>query len=60
MSKQRIAGRYAKSLLDLASESNILDVVKEDVAYLNEVCKLNDVVLMLQSRQKGTNPNCIV
>jgi len=49
MSKQRIAGRYAKSLLDLASESNLLDVIKEDVAYLNEVCKLHDVVLMLQS-----------
>ena len=41
MNNPRLANRYAKSLLDLASEQNSLDVVWNDVKYLTEACNGN-------------------
>lgn len=35
----RVAGRYAKGLIDLATEQNSLDKVYEDMLYLRSVCK---------------------
>jgi len=39
MNNPRIAGRYAKSLIDLAIEQNQLDVVYKDMQYLQSICK---------------------
>jgi len=39
MSNTRLAGRYAKSLIDLATENNQLEVVYADMKYLQAVCK---------------------
>ncbi len=39
MPNPRLAGRYAKSLIDLATEQNQLEVVYKDMQYLQAVCK---------------------
>jgi F-type H+-transporting ATPase subunit delta len=39
MQNPRLAGRYAKSLIDLATEKSQLEVVYKDVQYLKAVCK---------------------
>ena len=50
MNNPRLAGRYAKSLLDLATEQNQVDVVYADMKWLNSVCKSNrDFVTLLKS-----------
>jgi F-type H+-transporting ATPase subunit delta len=50
MPNPRLAGRYAKSLLDLAVERNQLDLVYEDMSFLQRVCKNNrDFVNLLKS-----------
>ncbi len=49
MSSYRIASRYAKSLIDLATEQSKLDKVVEDMTYFAEVSKLKDVALLLKS-----------
>src|SRR6186713_1168613 len=49
MSTYRIASRYAKSLMDLATEQGKLDKVVEDMTFFAEVAKLKDVALLLKS-----------
>lgn len=50
MKNPRLANRYAKSLLDLATEQNSLDAIWNDVQFLTRVCKGNpDFVKMLES-----------
>lgn len=49
MSVQRIASRYAKSLIDLAQEQGKLDRVLEDVQSFQQVAKNRDFLLMLRS-----------
>ena len=50
MNNPRLANRYAKSLLDLASEQNSLEAVWTDVQFLTRICKGSpDFVQMLQS-----------
>ena len=50
MNNPRLAGRYAKSLLDLAVEKNQLDAVYADIKFLYTVCKGNpDFVNVLKS-----------
>ena len=50
MLNPRIAGRYAKSLLMLATEKNELEPVYKDMQYLNAVTKAsNEFVVMLKS-----------
>ena len=49
MSVQRIASRYAKSLLDLAVEENKLERVLEDIQSFKEAVKNRDFYLMLKS-----------
>ncbi len=49
MSVQRIASRYAKSLIDLAQEQGKLERVLEDVQSFKEVSKNRDFLLMLKS-----------
>jgi len=41
MQNPRLAGRYAKSLIDLAVERNQLEEVYADLKYLQAVCKLS-------------------
>ena len=41
MNNPRLAGRYGKSLLDLAIEQNQLDLVYNDMKFLQQVCKTN-------------------
>jgi F-type H+-transporting ATPase subunit delta len=50
MNNPRLAGRYAKSLLDLATEQNQIAAVYADMKWLNSVCKSNpDFVAVLSS-----------
>ncbi|MBP6455120.1 MAG: ATP synthase F1 subunit delta [Chitinophagaceae bacterium] len=41
MQNPRLAGRYAKSVMDLAKEKNILDVVFNDMLFLDKICNHN-------------------
>lgn len=50
MNNPRLAGRYAKSLIDIASEYTKLEEVHKDVAFLKSVIdQSRDFVLMLES-----------
>ena len=50
MNNPRLAGRYAKSLLDLATEQNQVDAVYADMKWLHSICKSNpDFVAVLRS-----------
>lgn len=49
MSVQRIAGRYAKSLIDLAQESNKLERILEDVTSFKNASGNRDFYLLLKS-----------
>src|ERR1044072_9495658 len=50
MLNPRLAGRYAKSLIDLAVERNELEAVYADMKYLQAVCKQSrDFVSLLKS-----------
>jgi F-type H+-transporting ATPase subunit delta len=50
MTNPRLAGRYAKSLLDLAIEQNQVEAVYSDIKMLQSICKTNaDFVAMLKS-----------
>ena len=50
MNNPRLAGRYAKSLLDLAVENNELEKVYADIKYIKFLCRQNpDFVSVLKS-----------
>ena len=49
MSITRIAGRYAKSLLDLAIDNNTLEATMEDMKTLQAMCQNRDLLLLLKS-----------
>ncbi len=50
MPNPRLADRYAKSLIDLASEKNILEAVCEDMRYIQALCKQSrDFLNLLRS-----------
>jgi F-type H+-transporting ATPase subunit delta len=50
MPNPRLAHRYAKSLIDLATEKGELETVYADVKYLQSVCKSsNEFMLLLKS-----------
>jgi F-type H+-transporting ATPase subunit delta len=50
MPNPRLAGRYAKSLIDLAIEKDQLEVIYKDMQYLRELCKKShDFVSLLRS-----------
>lgn len=50
MPNPRLAGRYAKSLIDLSVEKNQLDAVYADMLFLEKICKSNrDFVNLLKS-----------
>jgi len=50
MSNARLASRYAKSLIDLATEQNQLETVYADMKYIQSVCKASsEFVNLLRS-----------
>lgn len=50
MQNPRLAGRYAKSLLDLATELNQVNIIHGDMKLLQGICKSNrDFTLLLRS-----------
>jgi F-type H+-transporting ATPase subunit delta len=49
MSQLQIAERYAKSLIDLAQEQNLLSEIYEDIRTVQDVCKNKEFISMLQS-----------
>jgi len=50
MNNPRLAGRYAKSLIDLATELNQVDVICADMKLVQRICKSNpDFVAVLRS-----------
>jgi F-type H+-transporting ATPase subunit delta len=50
MPNPRLAGRYAKSLIDLAVEKDQLDPIYQDMLFLESICnKSRDFVVMIKS-----------
>lgn len=50
MSNPRLADRYAKSLIDLSTERNQLDIVRADMQYIQALCKASrDFLNVLRS-----------
>jgi F-type H+-transporting ATPase subunit delta len=50
MRNPRLAGRYAKSLLDLANERNELELIYNDMLFLQSLCNQSrEVVMLLRS-----------
>lgn len=49
MSVQKIAGRYAKSLIDLAIDQNKMEKIKEDVATFRSATDNRDFYLLMKS-----------
>ena len=50
MHNPRLAGRYAKSLIDLATELNQVDIIHADMKFLQRICKSNpDFTAVLRS-----------
>ena len=49
MSSIRIASRYAKSLLDLAKETNKVEQIKTDFALFSDALKSRDLQLLIKS-----------
>lgn len=49
MLNPRLAGRYAKSLIDLAKEKNALEEVHKDMLFMKEATKNNEFVALLRS-----------
>src|SRR6476620_11934532 len=49
MLNTRVAGRYAKSLIDLSIEQKMLDTVYEDMQYLKRLLNNREFRLMLKS-----------
>ncbi len=49
MSVERIAARYAKSLIDLAMDQNKLERVKDDMEYFQQAVQVRDLYLLLKS-----------
>jgi F-type H+-transporting ATPase subunit delta len=50
MNNPRLAGRYAKSIIDLSIEQNQLEVVYADMKFIQSICKSNpDFVAVLRS-----------
>jgi len=50
MQNPRLASRYAKSLIDIAQEQNVLEAVKSDMEMIAGICHSNqDFTLMLKS-----------
>ncbi|MEP7109820.1 MAG: ATP synthase F1 subunit delta [Ferruginibacter sp.] len=50
MNNPRLATRYAKSIIDLAVEQNLLDVVYVDMNFILRICKTNpDFLAVLRS-----------
>ncbi|MEN9521889.1 MAG: hypothetical protein RL065_266 [Bacteroidota bacterium] len=49
MGNIKLAGRYAKSLIDLAQEKKQLEVVFNDAMYFNEVANNQEFVLLMRS-----------
>ncbi|MEQ8702456.1 MAG: ATP synthase F1 subunit delta [Phaeodactylibacter sp.] len=55
MSVQRIASRYAKSLIELAQEQNKLEAVTEDMKTFKTLLSNRDLYLLLKSPVVGTD-----
>ena len=50
MNNPRLAGRYAKSILDVAVEQNVVPAVYADMGFIQRICKSNaDFVAVLKS-----------
>jgi len=62
MPNPRLAGRYAKSLIDLSIEKGELEAVYADMKYLQELCKLSKefVTLMRSPIVRNDQKNAIL
>lgn len=62
MPNARLAGRYAKSLLDLATEQGQLEAVYADMKYIHEVCHASSefVNMLLSPIIKADQKNSII
>jgi len=49
MNDSKISVRYSRALFQLATEKNLLDKVSEDMLFISEVCKIEEVKEVLDS-----------
>ena len=49
MGNIKLAGRYAKSLIDLAKERNQVEAIYNDALYFNAIAENNDFAVMMRS-----------
>ena len=49
MNDSKISVRYSRALFNLATERNLIDKVNEDMLFISEVCKINEVKEVLDS-----------
>ncbi|MEO6189402.1 MAG: ATP synthase F1 subunit delta [Saprospiraceae bacterium] len=49
MSVSKIAGRYAKSLLDLSQEKGLIDAINNDMQEVSNACQNKDLLLFIKN-----------
>lgn len=49
MNDSKISVRYSRALFQLATEKNLLDKVNNDMIFISEICKMNEVKEVLES-----------
>jgi F-type H+-transporting ATPase subunit delta len=49
MNDSKISVRYSRALFQLANEKNILEKVSNDMAFISEICKIDEVKEVLES-----------
>jgi F-type H+-transporting ATPase subunit delta len=49
MNDSKISVRYSRALFQLAIEKNLLEKVSKDMAFISEICKMDDVKEVLES-----------
>ncbi len=60
MSISKIAGRYAKSLLDLAQEKKCIQEINDDIILIKNTCENRDLKLLLKSPIIHTDKKLII
>ena len=49
MNDSKISVRYSRALFQLANEKNLLDKVSEDMVFISEICKMDEIKEVLES-----------
>lgn len=49
MNESKISTRYSKAFIEFAAEKNLLEAAVEDIRFILDICKMKDVMSMLES-----------